>query len=495
MVYSRAYANTLLRNNIFLNSSTDGAIKDKIFEITDSVNFVSDHNDFIGNGLTDFTYTTVAIANLAAWKTTTGKDAHSISVVPSFVSSADLHLTANNCGLKSMGRTLPELLTDFDNELRDTSRADIGADEFTATPLSLPSATTCDSRTMSVVGNRFISSCNVIANLFPNGAAPVTGTVSTCEYVNSIPQNFVQRHVDIEPQTNAAAATGKVTLYFTDQDFNDYNTANPSLLNLPTLANGGSADPKVANLIIKQYHGTALTTPSVPGQYSTTDSVEINPVDADIKWNGNYWEVSFNVTGFSGFYVSTKPVIILPIVMEYFRGSKQGSNHLLNWKVNCYNTAAATMILERSTSSNSGFTSVYNITATAARCNTPFDFVDANPIKGINYYRLKMIDADGKTTYSNIVALLNATKGLELTGIAPNPVRDNFKLNITSATAASLQVVITDVQGRIVLQKNVSLIAGFNAIDLNATQLATGMYYVYGITGDEKTKLVAMTKQ
>ena len=48
-----------------------------------------------------------------------------------------------------------------------------------------------------------------------------------------------------------------------------------------------------------------------------------------------------------------------------------------------------------------------------------YSIVDEQPLQDIDFYRLKMIDADDKFTYSNIVAVkINAVNKLQ---IFPNP--------------------------------------------------------------------------
>jgi len=107
-----------------------------------------------------------------------------------------------------------------------------------------------------------------------------------------------------------------------------------------------------------------------------------------------------------------------------------------------------------------------------------------------------MTDATGKSTYSNVVTLINASKGLELMNIAPNPVAgSSFKLNVSSATATPLQVIITDMQGRVVSRQSVSLIAGFNSLDMHVGAMAAGTYNIYGTTANDRTKVIRFVKQ
>ena len=80
--------------------------------------------------------------------------------------------------------------------------------------------------------------------------------------------------------------------------------------------------------------------------------------------------------------------------------------------------------------------------------------------------------------------------------IAPNPVGGNsFKLNATSAKTTKMEIVISDMQGRIVNRQTVSLIAGFNSTEINVSTLLPGTYNIYGITADEKSGLIRFVKQ
>ena len=501
--YSRSYSSApYLRNNIFSNQSTGSpAFALSLDNTSNWTATTSDHNVF---------YTLSGsparwggpVLSLAAFQSASGGDLYSLDVQPLFVSNTDLHLTTNNCSIDSKGLPV-NILTDMDEELRSVENPDIGADEFTAdvaaTPAAVTGTTWCDTRLVGTTGTGFTAfMCNRSATVIPSGSNPVTGYVKTCTYIDPVllpvynAAPYLQRHFDIEPATGASTATATVILYFTQPDFDAYNSNNGTWPDLPT----GPADAAgIAHLRVMQYHGTANSDPSLPNQYTAGTSINIDPADASISWNGSSWEVRLEVTGFSGFYVHTNQLGALPITMNYIRGSKQGNNHLLNWKVTCNSTPKATLTLERSANGNGPFAAIYTIDATAARCNQPFDYSDAQPLNGMNYYRVQMKDADGKISYSSIVALLNATKGFEIVSIAPNPVvSSHFKLNLTSANAGKVEIMISDVQGRMVQRRTIAVGAGFSSVDMNVSNLAPGVYGLTGMMG-ERRKVVRFVKQ
>lgn len=434
------------------------------------------------------------------------RDANSISAMPAFVSATDLHLSAiNNCTLDGTGTPIPGYTADIDNQVRDVAAPDIGADEFTATYnttlAGIIATGVCENKTVSPSGTTYTTSvCDLIARVVPSGGDPVAGKVNVCVTLDAGPQIFngdpyVQRHFDVEPATsNQTTTSATITLYFTDSEFALYNSTYPAYPPLPTNGLGNTVANR-NNVKVTQFHGLPTILPSSPGNYTGVRELII-PGEANVFWNGNFWEVTISVSGFSGFYLHTNNFNApLPIIVNYLNGRRQGSNHLLDWKVTCNSTPGATMTLERSSDSRN-YSGINTITADAARCQQPFDYTDTDPLKGMNYYRLKVVDADGKITYSTTVALLNAVKGFDIIHIAPNPVvSNNFKLNVASAQPGNMEISIFDMQGRLVNRQALSLIGGYNSIPVNVANLAPGTYTIKGSMADDRSKVIRFVKQ
>ncbi len=119
-----ASGNFTFTNNVLTNNA-----KEHVMYIeTGSVTYSGDYNDFYTNGGFLAYYNFQPIADLAAFQSATGEDAHSISVDPFYVSGKDLHVS--NPELDSAATTISGIITDIDGEDRDDSYPDIGADEF-----------------------------------------------------------------------------------------------------------------------------------------------------------------------------------------------------------------------------------------------------------------------------------------------------------------------------------------------------------------------------
>lgn len=497
-----------IRDNILVNSQTLNvpvAARYSIYSANANTIFSNiDYNDYYTATGTNLGFLGGQRAALTDIQTGFGSNLNSLNVQPNFVSSTDLHLTTANCGIDNKGIAVG-VTTDIDGAARDLGTPDMGADEFTATLsgalAGIVSAAVCDNKNVSVSGTNFVTNaCDLIATVLPSGGSPLSGLVNACvtrdasqQYFNGEP--YVQRHYDIEPATNAATATATVTLYFSDVEFQNYNSLNPVWPPLPTVIGGANSDPNIANVRITQFHGTptgGLPT-TTPGNYT---GARLLIIPTSVFWNGTYWQVTLPVSGFSGFYLHTTLTNLpLPIVINYLTGRRQGSDHLLNWKITCTSTPRATMELQRSADGRN-YSGIFNITADALRCQQPFDFTDSNPLAGMNYYRLKITDADGHVTYSTTVALLNAIKGFDIISVAPNPVVSNdFKLNITSAQAGKMEIIIFDMQGRMVNRQSLTVIAGYNSLPVNAANLSPGTYIIKATNTVDETRVTRFVKQ
>lgn len=78
------------------------------------------------NKLASINYTT--ISDLETWKTTTNLDANSVTGEINFISESDLHIKSTL--VDSMGMVWTGITTDIDGDTRNTTKPDIGADEF-----------------------------------------------------------------------------------------------------------------------------------------------------------------------------------------------------------------------------------------------------------------------------------------------------------------------------------------------------------------------------
>lgn len=322
----------------------------------------------------------------------------------------------------------------------------------------------------------YANDCNsLVATLTSSGASPVSGSTTSRVWIEAVqPNRFVKRHYEITPALNASTATGRITLYFTQQEFDDFNAANTVKLPMDP-ADGANYK---ANLLIEKRAGTSSDGSGLPASYSGTVSL-IDPADTDITWNTalSRWEVSFDVTGFSGFFVKTTP---LPLSVKWisFTGKINRLNQAeLSWNVEEH--FVTHYDVEKSLNGVS-FTRAETIPGLGDGNHT-YGFTDPAPLKQSTYYRIRQTDADGKTSYSSIITLRSNQPAATLMAF-PNPVKN--ALNITSSKSQSARIV--DAAGKTI--RALQLPEG-GTLSVNTEAWAKGLYLLITENG-ESIKLI-----
>jgi ELWxxDGT repeat protein len=329
----------------------------------------------------------------------------------------------------------------------------------------------------------------LIATVYQAGAQPLNGAIQVKLTINAdtIMHNgrtLAKKQVDIEPAVNAATGTAMVTLYFSQADFDEYNTKDNLGGDLPTSANDNAGK---ANLRIIQYHGVG----TAPANYPGAEEI-IDPADANITWNaaGNYWSVQFPVTGFSGFYLSSVAGGVLPVNWLYVKAQLQANNTaLISWGT-AQESNTKHYEVEHSTNGNSFIkTGTVNATGNSSTA-LHYSFTHLNVPAGINYYRIKQIDTDGKFSYSAVIVLRNNYAQTK-TVIATNPV-ENILTVVEPEMVFIHSFQIFDSKGALVLAKQMQ--SRQRVISLPVTNLLSG-HYVLKINYDTHSKSIQLIKK
>ncbi len=162
----------------------------------------------------------------------------------------------------------------------------------------------------------------------------------------------------------------------------------------------------------------------------------------------------------------------LPVTLLNFKAVQQNEVVLLQWQTTQEQNLAGYTVLR----STDGITYAA-IAYAAARSNggltTDYTVPDNLPFKGINYYRLKMVDKDGNFSFSRIVSV-NINREIFTWKIFPNPAQNILFVSTNNKNEkATLQ--ITDAAGRKIKEVNVTL-NGSSSFAIPVFQLPKGMY-------------------
>jgi hypothetical protein len=100
--------------------------------------------------------------------------------------------------------------------------------------------------------------------------------------------------------------------------------------------------------------------------------------------------------------------------------------------------------------------------------------VDALPLNGINYYRIKAVGKDGQLSYTLVESVtLTAETAFRAW---PNPVTDMLNVRIITNSESTANVKLFDSKGALVKQLNVAVMPGDNFFKLDTRLLSSGMY-------------------
>jgi alpha-tubulin suppressor-like RCC1 family protein len=331
-------------------------------------------------------------------------------------------------------------------------------------------------------GNRvdFQDGCRLASSITPWGANPLIGEVKDSVWLEDAPpttssgQPYVQRHYGITPIINAANATAILTLYYSQEDFTAYNSMPNHGLDLPHDALD-EANNK-ANLRVVKRSGTSNNGTGLYDTY-TGDAMVIVP--QTVVWNSkmNAWAVTFEVAGFSGFFVTSSTVaVVLPVKLIDFTARLKMGDVVLIWNIES-EVEFSTYEVERSTDGRS-FNRVQIVNATGLTTSNHYSYTDkiigskSNPVM---YYRLKLINKDGSFTYSKIV-LVNINSYLEEVVLYPNPVNESATLTIKAMRNENLHYQIVDVNGKVFMQKIIAVMNGVSNYLVNTKMLTPGNY-------------------
>jgi Concanavalin A-like lectin/glucanases superfamily/Secretion system C-terminal sorting domain/Fibronectin type III domain len=169
---------------------------------------------------------------------------------------------------------------------------------------------------------------------------------------------------------------------------------------------------------------------------------------------------------------------VLPVNQLVLSVSRSSGGNLLQWS-----TAAEVNTnyfeLQRS-DNNRDYTTITRINA-AGNSNSlkEYQYTDnVMAVKPVLYYRLKLTDADGKISISNIVLIKN-TDGGAVT-VYPNPVVNRFVLNVTNKSLINSNAVLSDMNGHVMQIIPIRQ----TATEVDMTKFAHGVYLLKLSSGE-----------
>ena len=210
-----------------------------------------------------------------------------------------------------------------------------------------------------------------------------------------------------------------------------------------------------------------------------TEQITMN-VTAGTNYRVRVYDFYANLSNMGTFSISAAGVP-LPITLLNFKGERQGNNNVLIWSTASEQNNQGFEIQYSSDGTNFDRFSFVNSKANNGNSASilNYEYTDTRLLSGNAYYRLKQIDKDGKSSYSNIILLKgDKINAITLTNIYPNPAKN--KLNVSLASPANDKIIleIRDLTGKLVMRQASKIMSGNNNLSLEVASLPAGSYFI-----------------
>lgn len=293
----------------------------------------------------------------------------------------------------------------------------------------------------------------LVFNIKPNANAlgTVTGQFNTNTV--AVRQSGGMRYLDRNFLVNAATAPTTpvdVQFFFLASELTALNTASGATL---------------PQLNVTRQSGTSCV-----ANYSPTGGTNtlLNQAGNGTGTGVNYVQVSSS--SFSNFYLHAGATP-LTIHLRGITAANFDQHNRVDWST--ASEAKGDMFDVERSFDGENFSKLSTIPARGSEAE--YTYWDKQPAAGINYYRLRMIDAAGDVSYSAVVQAAVKNSDRFFVQAYPNPVKDQVTIKTFGAgEVTNATIIIADVTGKPVSELRLT----GNQVEVNMSDFAPGIYFV-----------------
>lgn len=169
----------------------------------------------------------------------------------------------------------------------------------------------------------------------------------------------------------------------------------------------------------------------------------------------------------------SSPCGVLPVTITNFTARWNNSEVDLAWQIN-NEINLSSFELEYS-SSGIDFS---KLTSVAYRKGvSDYSYAHTSP-SAKNFYRLKMIDADGKYFYSKILSVQKNISRNKVVIVYPNPVHNDLTVQVNAFNSEKISVEIIDNSGRVLINRSFNIASGQNYLSIDGIDRLPASTYI-----------------
>jgi hypothetical protein len=175
---------------------------------------------------------------------------------------------------------------------------------------------------------------------------------------------------------------------------------------------------------------------------------------------------------------STFPPCVLPVEYSYFTATpEEGTGIILAWGTS--NEQRNRLFKIEHSADGQRFSPLATVQSTSAYGEgREYSYLDRKPVNGTNWYRIKQVDANGASAYSEVRMVVFGAGETVIGSVYPNPVRtqNTLNLDVYAMQSADASMRIHDIAGRLISEKSFALEAGNNTLQLPLQSWSAGSY-------------------
>ena len=195
--------------------------------------------------------------------------------------------------------------------------------------------------------------------------------------------------------------------------------------------------------------------------------------------------------------VTSTTQVVLPVNIVSFTGNINNKLVQLNWQTSQENNSSYFEVQRSSNGSN--FEPISTVTA-KGNIGTISTYQDKDDLffytGKVVYYRLKMVDTDGKYKFSKVLVIIpNTASTVDTLKAWPLPFTAQLTAGYSSELSGEIKVNLTNINGSRVASSSATVQKGYNSISINQAQTIPSGTYLLTITSNGKTESIKVVKQ
>ena len=186
---------------------------------------------------------------------------------------------------------------------------------------------------------------------------------------------------------------------------------------------------------------------------------------------------------------------VVPVELSSFTANVSNGNVVLSW-ITATETNNKGFEVQRSSGSDYQTIAFIQGNGTSTQQHS-YTYSDQNVTDGSYSYRLRQVDFDGSSAYSQVVEVnVEVPKVFSLAQNYPNPFNPTTQINFSLATDSKVTLKVFDILGQeVATLLNGNLLAGPHFVNFDASKLTSGVYlYRMDATGADGSNFTAIKK-